>query len=244
MWLDWTGFVSNFVLAPFLPVVIVTLAGRFATDAEAGDYYLKGMATIAGFVIVGQGILQSFTSERFFGTLSVIFVSAGNRLSMYWSRGVLHYPNGVLVISISLFFSWLFLDLDFSSTDWPALACSVLLMVAACLAFSLFLGNLVLKLRTWVFVFTITNGLVVVLSGVLIPTSDFPFPLPGIAHLLPLTHGLQAFRHAFEGVGVASAGWDLLGELLVAVGYGTAGPILFRLLEAHAKRTGTYETTT
>ena len=135
-------------------------------------------------------------------------------------------------------------DLDFSRTDWLTLVCSVLLMVAACMAFALFLGNLVLKLRHWVTVFTIANGLVVVLSGVLIPTSDFPAALQGVAHLLPLTHGLLAFRDAFDGAGVTSVGWDLIGELLVAVGYGIAGPILFRLFEADAKRKGTYETVT
>ena len=225
-------------------VVVVTLAGRFATDTEAGDFYLKGMATVGAFVIMMQGILSSFTRDKILGTLSMLFASAGNRLSMYWSRGILHYPYGVAVISISLFFSWLLLDLDFSSTDWLTLVCSVLLMVAARMAFALFLGNLVLKLRHWVTVFTIANGLVVVLSGVLIPTSDFPAALRGVAHLLPLTHGLQAFRDAFDGAGVTSVGWDLIGELLVAVGYGIAGPILFRLFEADAKRKGTYETVT
>ena len=97
LYLDWKSYAPNVFLAPALLVVMTAFAGRFAVDREAGDFYLKGMAMVSMLTIVLQGIIMCYFGERVFGTLPVLFSSASNRIMMYWSRGLLHFPNGILV---------------------------------------------------------------------------------------------------------------------------------------------------
>ena len=240
---NWPGYVSWIFFSEGLFVIFITLTGRFAVGQETGDFYLKGLAVYSTSVILLVGIPRTFYEERIFGTLSVLFSSSGSRLAMYWSRGFLHYPNGVMVVSVILIFAWLFLDLDFSNADWFALVASILLITGSCAAFALFTGILTIPLRSWVLINSGAQGVLIGLTGAVIPSSSLPVVLSEVSKILPITHGLAAFREAFDGSGVTSVGGDLLLELLVGLGYAIVGPLLFMLLEVDAKRRGAYETT-
>ena len=240
--MNWPAYISNVFIAPFLFVVMLTLTGRFAGNPGAAEAYVIGMSIYAIPVILLGGIIQSFYHERIFGTISFLYASRGNRLAFYGSRGCLHYPNGILVVSSALIFSWLFLGLDFSRADWLLLACSVLLITASCTAFALFAGNFAMFFRERFTLLAVTTGIFVTMTGAIIPVSSLPAPFEQVSQILPLTHGLAAFREGFSGANVASTYGDLLRELLVGLGYGIAGSVLFRLLEVAAKRQGTYAT--
>ena len=107
LWLNWPAYVSNVFIAPVILVIMLTLTGRFAGGSEWADSYMLGAAVYGIAPIIGGGILQSFFYERAFGTLSMIYASRSNRWLSYWSKGLLHYPNGVMTVSVSLFFGWL-----------------------------------------------------------------------------------------------------------------------------------------
>ena len=241
LWLNWPAYVSNVFIAPVVLVVMLTLTGRFAGESDSAEYYILGTAAYGISAILHGGILQSFYYERVFGTLSLIYASRSNRWPTYWTKGMLHYPNGILSASTSLFFGWLMLDLDISEVNWATLVVLLLLIPFSCLSFALFLGNFSIAFRNWFNTLLFANGILLTLTGVIIPTNELPGLLSEIGLILPLTHGLSAVRETFAGASIGSVGSDILYELVVGLSYLLAGGILFRLLEAHAKRTGTYE---
>ena len=87
----------------------------------------------------------------------------------------------------------------------------------------------------------ITGILLFPLTGVIIPTASLPGFLSQVGHVLPLTHGLAAFRESFTGASVASVGNDLLLELAVGLAYAVVGFALFRIVESLSKRRGLLE---
>ena len=241
LWLNWTAYISNVFIAPVVFVVIVTLTGRFAGQSDSANSYIIGMAAYAIPAILSGGILQSFCYERTFGTLSLIYASRSNRWVTYWSKGLLHYPNGLLAAATSLLFGWLLLDLDFSRLNWPALVVLLLVISFSCLCLCLFVGNFSIALREWIIPVGITNGLLLITSGVVVPVDQLPGFLGEIGRVVPLTHGLSALREAFEGASLGDLVDHIVYELVVGLCYLLAGGALFSLLEANAKRTGTYE---
>ena len=241
LWLNWPAYVINVFLTPALFLIMFVLTGRYASGTEGAGVYVVGMCAYAIPMILMAGVVQTFAYERLFGTVSLIFGSTGNRLMIYWSRGWLHYPNGIFSFSFGIFLAWLLLDLDLGAVDWPALILSVLLITASATAFALFVGNFAMAFGEWFILLFATQGLLMSLTGVIVPTDSLPDALEGFGHLLPLTHGLTALRGSFAGSGIATVGGDLLLELAVGLGYAMAGPAIFRFLEADAKRRGTYE---
>ena len=241
LWLNWHAYISNVFIRPVLFVAMFALLGRFAGDREAAEAYLIGMAAYSIPWILLGGLLQSFHYERAFGTLSFVFGSRGSRLINYFSRAGFHYPNAIISITASILFAWLFLNLNVGSVDWLAASCAVLLIAASCATLALFLGTFAIVFQDWFNTLAIASGLLLTLTGVIIPTAVMPGILGDVGRILPLTHGLAAFREAFDGAGVTSVGADLLRELFVGLGYAVAGYTLFRLLEAQAKRRGTLE---
>lgn len=241
LWFNWPSYLGNIFVAPVMYIVMLTVTGRFANSSLSADFYIKGMAAYQIPFILLWGISQCFYYDRSFGTLSILFGSSGNRWLTYWSRGSFHFPNGMLTLATSLLFAWVFLDLDLTETNWLVLACSVLLIGLSCAAFSLFVGVFTIVFRDWLIIASVATGLLLLLTGVVIPVDRLPTPLNYVGQVLPLTHGLGAFRDAFSGASMASAGRSLCWELAVAAGYSIVGYFLFRILEAYAKRTGAYE---
>ncbi len=240
-WLSLQSYISNVFLRPVLFLVMFTLVGRFARDPEAGERYIIGMSIYAVIWMIFGGILQSFARERGMGTLSVVYGSRGSRLVNYFSRGVLHYPNGLLSFGTCLIFAWLILDLRLSQVDWLAAISAVLLIAASTTALALFMGSIAIVFRDWFNGLSIINGLLLTTTGAIIPIASLPGFLSEVGQVFPLTHGLAAFREAFNGAGVSAVAGDLVRELLVGVGYAVSGYLFYRWVETMARRRGVLE---
>ena len=241
-WLNWPAYTGNVFLVPVLYITMLMLTGRFANSPLESDYYIKGMAAYSTPFILIWGITQCNYYERVIGTLAHVLGCSGNRWLIYWSRGTMHFPNGMFTVATSLVFAWVFVGMDFSATNWATLVSSVLLIGFSCTAFALAIGVLAIVIRDWLVISAAASGLLIVFTGVVIPVSDLPFHLNYLGNVLPLTHGVAAFREAFTGAGPAAVGGHLLWELAVGVCYGLSGYLLFRFVEADARRRGAYET--
>ena len=237
VFLDAPAYISNVFLRPGLVLLAFGLVGRFANSSNTQDYII-GMIAVSISAILMTCILYSFYHEWASGTLTVLFGSPGSRLAIYWSKGLLHYPNSLLTAAASLLFARFIVDLDLSKGEWLSMACSVLLMGASCTAFALFVGNFAIVLRGFQNLIYATSGLFLTLTGVIIPTARLPGVLSEISQFLPLTNGLVALRASFRGAGMAAVGHDLLLELAVGLSYVIVGFLVFRLIEARARRTG------
>ena len=84
-------------------------------------------------------------------------------------------------------------------------------------------------------------GIIVGLTGVVVPVSDLPLVFEGIAHLLPMSHGLVALRDSLAGAGLGDVSGNLALEAAVAGGYALMGYIGFIFAERELKRRGTME---
>ncbi len=240
-WGGLTPFVWNRLGRPIFFVVMFTLLGRFAGNPAAAEAFIIGMAAAAIPGTVLDGILPMFTLERGFKTISALFATGASRTAFFWSRGPIHLVNGLVSASAALVFAGVLLGLDFSRVNWGLLAASALAISASVTAFALFAGNLSLVLRSWTNLSLLLQGSLIALTGAIVPIASLPVVLRWVSEVLPVTHGLVAFRAAFAGNSFAEAADGLLLELGVALAYGVLGTLLFGRFERQAKRRGTLE---
>lgn len=241
-WLNWPSYTGNVFLVPVLYITMLMLTGRFANSPLESDYYIKGMAAYSTPFILVWGITQCNYYERVTGTLAHVLGCSGNRWLIYWSRGTMHFPNGMFTVATSLVFAWLFIGMDFSATNWATLTASILLIGFSCTAFALAIGVFAIVIRDWLVISAGASGLLILFTGVVVPVDELPFHLNYLGNFLPLTHGVAAFREAFLGAAPSAVGNHLLWELAVGICYGLLGYLFFRFVEADTRRRGAYET--
>ena len=241
-WLNWPSYLGNVFLVPVLYITMLMLTGRFANSPLDSDYYIKGMAAYSTPFILIWGITQCNYYERVVGTLAYVLGSSGSRWLIYWSRGTMHFPNGMFTVATSILFAWMFIGLDFSSTNWMTLIASILLIGFSCTAFALCVGVFAIVIRDWLVISAAASGLLIVFTGVVVPVGELPYFLKHLGNVLPLTHGVEAFRQSFVGADLAFVGVHLLWELAIGICYGLFGYLFFRLVEIDARRRGAYET--
>ncbi len=164
-WLNWPAYTSNVFIRPVLLMAMFSLAGRFAGDEGAAQRYAVGMVALAGMQIVQGGIAQGFFYERQFGTLWVLFSSAGSRTVAYLSRGVLHYGNALLSAATTLVFAWLLFDVALPEANWAVVVAAIALIALSSVAFWLMIGSFVIVLRDWSSAPALVYGLIIALTA-------------------------------------------------------------------------------
>ena len=232
------AYVSNVFLRPGLEALVFGYLGKFATSPDIAERIVIGMAVnVAGLTIL-RGLIYSSFDEKIRGTMTMVFISPSRRVTNYFSRGVFHYPNGIVTFVVILLASTFIFDLDYSSMNWTVLLVSSMVMLASATAFGLFLSNFCILLSYPGHVDFLGMGILMVFTGVVIPTSLLPGILSEITLVFPITNGLSALRDSFHGIGMEHAATNILREGMVMVGYVIAGYVGFRLIETRSKRTG------
>jgi len=229
------------MLQPFATVVMFAVLGRFTSNPDIVRSYALGIAVMGiAFIVIG-GITQSYTRERGLGATQYIFVSTVNRLVNFIARMVLHFPNGIVAFVFGMLAAWLILDLDFGTVSWGGFIVSVLVLIFSITAFAQLLGVLSVAVRDWIGIQSIGNGLVLILSGVIIPVTVFPGFIQGFAKILPITNGLYALKEAFSGAALSAISGDILREVITGLVYLAIAYAGFRIFEAWVKRKGTLD---
>ena len=243
LYITWQGrdYIFRVLVTPILWVLIISLFGKFAAHPRLAEGYIIGMAVFSLPFVIFDGIAEAFQAERNYGTLSLLFVSPVNRLKIFLSRGAVQWANGIVALAASLVAAWAILGLDFSEVAWVSAFCSILVLAAASTGFALLLGNVTIVSARRGNIFLFAYGIVLIFGGVVIPTSSLPPVLYEISQVIPVTHGLAAARASFAGAGLADVGGLILTELLIGIVYALVGAVLFRVVEAQAKRLGNLE---
>ena len=240
-WLSWTSYISNVVIRPALLVMLFGLVGRFAVDSETGNYLVLGRLAYSIVFIHMGGITQSFMYERLGGTAYTVFATSSNRLVNYTSRGLLHFPNGLIVVASGVAAGWAFVSLPLDHVNWGGSSLALLAISASSIAFALLIGTFTFVLRDWTLTYSGFSGLLLALTGAVIPVSALPVVLKQLSQFLPLTHGLAAFRDLYAGASIASVWEGLLLEAVIGLAYFAGGYVVFRLVEYRARQTGSLE---
>ncbi len=236
LWLTWPGYISNVVIRPVLLLALFAIAGKFALGGEMARAYILGMS-LYPVPLLMMAMTQTFHHDIRFGTFSITLGTPANRFMVYGNRAVFHVPNTILAVVVSLLFAKGFLDLETFNADWGAVILAVAVVIFSSAAFALFMGNIIMLLRDWVGPFWIAVGLIMGLSGAIVPLDSLPAALEALGRALPLTHSLEVYRNAFDGNGPAVYP-GLLRELAVGLGYLGAGHFFFLGVLAKMRRDG------
>lgn len=240
-WHNRVGYVSNLLVAPITGIITYSVLGRFALNPEAARYYALAMAVNSmTFVLIG-GIIQTYSYDKNFGTVSFMYASPANRFLYFLSRPVCFYPNALIVFTVCLTTVWLVVGVDFSLVNWVGFVPAVLVTAASLAAFGQFLSIFTIVTKDWLNTMSITLGTLFALTGVIIPIAVFPPAVQEFSRILPLTNGLSVVRATFVGAPFAEVYLTILREALTGLVYFTIGYTGFVVFERVAKRTGALE---
>jgi len=240
-WLSVAGFISNVFVRPIALVLMYAVLGRFAGNPVAVQDYVLGVASYTMVMIVIPGLTQSYTYDRGQGTLAFLYASPANRFANFLSRMVFHYPNALLSFATSLITAWFIVDLNFGAVNWAGFFVALLVIAASIAAFGQFLGIFAIIFRDWSNVQAIAVGMLLILTGMIIPISIFPAGVQELVKLLPITNGLVAMRDAFIGLPLNQISGSILREMVTGIVYFTIGYTGFVVFERVAKQRGTLD---
>ena len=226
-------FAANVFVRPLLMIALYALFGRFAL----------GMTAFGTTFIIGGGVLSGASQEPWNGTLSVLMSSAGSRLRMFMAWGVPYYPLGIIAGVLGVAATIAFVGVDVAGVNWWVVAAAMALIALSGMAFFQFFIPLSIITGDFGVVGAIGPGLMMTLSGALIPLDALPDFWQAVGHGIPVTGGLAAMKAAFDGASLAEVRWQLLSELAVASAYLAVGFALFRVTEVHARRSGAFNKT-
>ena len=240
-WSTPSAYILNAVMVSVFMMLGFGFLAAFALDPGLTRQIVVGMSVNGAMLLLANEVTLGFYREKWTGTLPTVFLPPGSRYVHYFARGIVHYHNAFFTIAMGFLAGVLILDLDFSNANWGTLLASVFLIVTALIMFSLFLGSLTLLLRDWQNLYMVALGIIVGLTGVVVPVSSLPPVFEGIAQILPISHGLIALHDSITGTSFSEVRGDLIAEALVGLGYALAGYLGFIFAERELKRRGRME---
>lgn len=240
-WLHPRGYIANVIVYPIVAILMYSLLGRYALDPKWAAFFTIGMtASLMSYNLI-SAVTMSYANDRWYATLSFLYITRANRFFNFLSRCIFHYPTGLLVCLTCMIMIRLTTNVDFGMVNWPVLVLAVLVVNASILAFAQLLGIFSIVLKEWLNTLAFSLGITFPLTGMIIPLDTFPPALQEIARLLPITNGLTALRSAFDGASFSAIYFDIIREALTGIIYFAIGYFCFELFERIVKRNGSLE---
>jgi ABC-2 type transport system permease protein len=241
-WLRPVTYLASKVVGPLAQILFFTFLGTFATGRQNASFYIIGNAVQMAAVSGIFGVTMSIGGDRWAGTLAYLFGTPANRLVMFLGRAFIHIIDGFVGVVIGLTWGALLLGVDFSQTNLPLLALTILITTFSTSGLGLLMGCLSLLTANVMFVNNTVYFALLIFSGANVDISVLPAWMQAISRALPLTRGIAAARALIAGQPVETVIPLITGELLIGILYVLAGYLLFRWFEIQAKRRGTLET--
>jgi ABC-2 type transport system permease protein len=159
----------------------------------------------------------------------------------FLSRALVNVIDGIATVVVGLGVAVVIFGLDLKQANLPLLALCVIVISFTTAGLGLLFGSIGLIMRDAIIIANVVYYALLIVCGINFPVSRLPGAIQVISYGLPLTRGVEAAREAAAGASFARIGGLLAGELLVGALYALAGYLLFRLLEAYARRGGLQE---
>jgi ABC-2 type transport system permease protein len=269
---NWTDPVLFFIYSVAKPVsaalILVVMLDIISGGADPAfrAFVVVGTALWA-IVLAGiAGLAWSVLDDRErYRMLRYVYVSPNDFIVILLGRGVARLAVGAVGAAITIAVGVLLLGVpfDLAVIDWPLLAATSVLGLAAIVAVGVMLAAICLQTRqeSWSYPEAVAGALFLV-SGVVFPLAVLPTPVQALGLLTPLTWWIEGVRLSAFPSGPSSIGgegslWlELTGtirpEPLVIVGalLGTGALVtlaaigVFRVSEHRAKERGLLDRTT
>jgi ABC-type polysaccharide/polyol phosphate export permease len=240
-YLNWRGYAANVIVYPIIGVLMFSMLGKYTLDAKAAIFLTVGMTVSFMNYNIISAITMSYANDRWYSTLTLLYISSASRFLNFISRCVLHYPTGVLACLVSIIMIRLTTTVDFGLINWPALILTLLIVNLSICAFAQFLGIFSIVFTEWLNTLAFSLSVCFILTGGVFPLEVLPKALQEAGKLLPMTNGLLAIRAAFEGAPLGDIWFSVTREALTGITYFAIGYFCFVLFEKVAKRRGTLD---
>jgi len=223
----------------------------FGTDANISTALQSyGVSNFAGMIIVGTivyllynrllwGTGVSIQSERWMGTIEVLFVTPTNKMIILIASGLSSLLEASWWIVSIFFLSWALFGVQPTIGSWFAVFISLVSTMAALVSIGVFFAGFFVLTRA---ADQLASGLqapVRFFSGVAFPVSALPQMLQYFSYLFPVTYGISAMRKSILAGGNFGAIWLELVLLYVMTAiFLTAGYFTLKAVERQAKKKG------
>jgi len=210
-----------------------------------------GFSNFAGMIIVGTivyllynrllwGTGVSIQSERWMGTIEVLFVTPTNKMIILIASGLSSLLEASWWIISIFFLSWALFGVQPNITSWFAVFISLVSTMAALVSIGVFFAGFFVLTRA---ADQLASGLqapVRFLSGVVFPISALPQMLQYFSYILPVTYGISIMRLSILAGGNLGAIWlDLVSLYIMTAIFLAAGYFTLKVVERQAKKKGT-----
>jgi len=210
-----------------------------------------GISNFAGMIIVGTivyllynrllwGTGVSIQSERWMGTIEVLFVTPTNKMIVLLASGLSSLLEASWWIVSIFFLSWALFGVQPNITSWPSVFISLMSTMAALVSIGVFFGGFFVLTRA---ADQLASGLqapVRFFSGVAFPVSALPQMLQYFSYLFPVTYGISAMRKSILTGGNLEVIWlELVLLYAMTAIFLISGYFTLKLVERQAKKKGT-----
>ena len=205
---------------------------------------------ILGFTLIGQLLYgffvgvsltgSQFDNERSQGTFEAMLLTPASRVAILFGLLLAAAAQYLWLIIGAVFVFLIFFHFPIVLNDPVALILSILLTYSALISLGLSLEAVFIHSRRGIMLGTVLQEPIAFGSGLVVPSSAFPFWLAQITYLIPLTLGLICVRLTLlAGASLGDIGLPLTGLLLMTLILPILGKWLISHAEASAKAQGT-----
>jgi ABC-2 type transport system permease protein len=240
-WISPWIYLPTMLGSPIFQILFFTYLGRYS-GVRSDSFFVIGNGVQVCAMSSIYGATMAIANERWFGTLAPLLASPASRPAIFLGRAIPYVANGLFVSAFGLALGWAILRFPLAAADVPALVLVLVVTVASCTAFGLFLGSIGLRRRDVFFAANLAYYLLLLFCGVNVPLERLPGWMDAIGRALPLTHGIEAARSVAAGrplAGVAGLVWTELG---IGAAWAAAAYGLFRFFETESRRRASLET--
>ncbi|MEU4245311.1 ABC transporter permease [Actinoplanes sp. NPDC026619] len=241
---NWTRpsiFIGTLLIGPLFQLLFFAYLGR-QLQVEDDRFFIVGNAVLTATLACVFGGTLAVGNERRYGTLGHVLLSPRSRTVLFLGRALPYAGNGLLIAVFTLSASALLLGLRIPLSAVPGLLAAMAVGSLACSFFGLTLGALGLRFRdVWV-ISNVAVALLMLLTGVNVPSSGLPGWMAAIGDYLPITHAAEAARRFAGGEGWHAAAPQLGREALVGLGYAVLAAALLKIFELESRRSASLET--
>jgi ABC-2 type transport system permease protein len=240
-WTTPTMFAGSLLAAPLTQLLFFTYVGRQLHVASDRFYIVGNAVLVASFAGIFGGTM-AVTNERRYGTLASVLLSPRSRVALFFGRILPYAGNGIIISVFTLVVGSLLLGLRLPWGAAPGLGLAIVAGALSCSCFGLVLGALGLRLRDIWLLSNVAHSLLLLLTGVNVPSARLPRWMAAVSNLTPVTHAAQAARRAVAGAGMRTILPALGAEFAVGAGFALLALLLLRLFENEARRHATLDT--
>lgn len=226
--------------------------GLFGPLGEVSDTLEQsGFPPLAGTIIVGTivyllynrllwGTGVSIQSERWMGTIEMLFLTPTNKMTVLLASGVSSLVEASWWIVCIFGVSWMLFGVQPSIASWPTVLLCLVSTMVALLAVGVFFGGFFVLTRA---ADQLASGLqapIRFFSGVAFPVDVLPQMLQFVSFVIPVTYGILTLRDSILSGGDMSTIWlNIVALYAMAAIFLILAHFTIRAVERRAKKNGT-----